>query len=194
VVGHSFGGGVAIRLAHDARARPPPRADQLGGQSSISTVTLTARPYAGCAGVRVQFIREFGPDFYRIIQAVRDRRWNVVVNPWALSRWPQRRRSHGGWSCDAVSPDRRAVERQRRRAPQGRSMRCVTIRTDGRCSGGHSWLSPIRASPRCSTTWSDHSPRDHRNRSARWLRNLLPNEDANRSSQTTPCLTTVDDE
>ncbi len=90
VVGHSFGGGVAIRLAHDAPDRVANLVliDSVGTPSGSSGPTLAAEPYDrplwqyGFGVARELF---WSRDSLRLLQAIGgDVVRNVVTNPWVL--------------------------------------------------------------------------------------------------------------
>ena len=130
VVGHSFGGGVAIRLAHDfpARVRHLVLINSVGHPAGSTGPALVARPAERPPWeYGLHFAKElfFTRDGYRTIRAMsEDLIWNMVANPGG-----PRRDRHAG---SAGRPDRRAgrtapargrraraVERRRRRAPAG---------------------------------------------------------------------------
>ncbi len=89
VVGHSFGGGVAIRLAHDApaRVRQLVLINSVGHPSGASGPALVAQRSGRLPwDYGLQFAREFlTTDGYRTMVAMReDLLRNMFVNPWSL--------------------------------------------------------------------------------------------------------------
>jgi predicted amino acid-binding ACT domain protein len=153
VVGHSFGGGVAIQLAHDMphHIRQLVLINSVGSPSGANGPTLTAKPHDrppwqyGFEFSKELFLTRDG---YRIMQAMRqDLLHNLVANPstmWELATLARTvdltaelaaLRERGVpilvlWSdADGVLP-RASFEAL-----------CAAIGTDGRViRGGHSWL------------------------------------------------------
>jgi pimeloyl-ACP methyl ester carboxylesterase/predicted amino acid-binding ACT domain protein len=153
VVGHSFGGGVAIQLAHDApeRVRQLVLINSVGSPSGGGGPLLTAKPHDRPAWqYGFEFSRELmlTRDGFRVMQAMRqDVLRNLVANPftmWELATLARTvdltdeladLRGRGVpilvlWSdADGVLP-RASFEAL-----------CAAIGTDGRViRGGHSWL------------------------------------------------------
>jgi pimeloyl-ACP methyl ester carboxylesterase/glycine cleavage system regulatory protein len=152
VVGHSFGGGVAIRLAHDApeRVRHLVLINSVGSPTGSSGPSLAALPYDRPPWeYGVHFMRTlWSRDGYRVMQAMsEDLIHNMVVNPWALFEI--------GALARRVDLTTELAELRRREVPivvlwgdrdgvlpQGSfDALCAAIGTDGRVlPGGHSWL------------------------------------------------------
>lgn len=153
VIGHSFGGGVAIRLAHDAptRVRQLVLINSVGHPTGSSGLALTATPSdRPMWEYGLHFAKElfWSRDGYRVVQAIsEDLIWNMVVNPRAL--------------VEIASVARRAdltgelAELQRRELPvlvlwgggdgvlplSSFDALCAAIGTEGKVlRGGHSWL------------------------------------------------------
>jgi pimeloyl-ACP methyl ester carboxylesterase/predicted amino acid-binding ACT domain protein len=151
IVGHSFGGGVAIRVAHDA----PERVRQLVLINSVGSPTgsggaLAARPYDRPPWeYGVQFVKGlWSRDACRIMQAVReDVVRNIVVNPWALLEIGTLAR-RADLTAELAELRRREVpilvlwSESDGVLPRGSfDALCAAIGTDGRVlPGGHSWL------------------------------------------------------
>jgi pimeloyl-ACP methyl ester carboxylesterase/glycine cleavage system regulatory protein len=152
VVGHSFGGGVAIRLAHDTpqRVRHLVLINSVGSPTGSSGRALAALPYDRPPWeYGIHFMRTlWSRDGYRLMQAMReDAVRNMVVNPWALLEI--------GALARRVDLTAELAELRRREVPivvlwgdrdgvlpQGSfDALCAAIGTDGRVlPGGHSWL------------------------------------------------------
>ncbi len=152
VVGHSFGGGVAIRLAHDApqRVRHLVLINSVGSPTGSSGRALSAHPYDRLPWeYGVHFMRAlWSRDGYRLVEAMsEDIVRNVVVNPWAMLEI--------GALARRVDLTAELAELRRREVPivvlwgegdgvlpQGSfDALCAAIGTDGRVlPGGHSWL------------------------------------------------------
>ena len=153
VIGHSFGGGVAIRLAHDA----PPRVRHLvlinsvGHPTGSTGLALTATPSDRPAwDYGLHFARElsWSRDGYRIMRAIsEDLIWNIVVNPRALVEI--------GTVARRADLTAELAELQRRELPilvlwgdgdgvlplSSFAALCAAIGTEGKVlRGGHSWL------------------------------------------------------
>ncbi len=153
VVGHSFGGGVAIRLAHDApdRVRHLVLINSVGHPTASNGLALRATPSDRPVWqYGLNFARElfWSREGYRVGQAIsEDLIWNVVLNPLAL--------------VEIANVARRAdltaelAELQRRELPilvlwgdgdgvlplSSFDALCAAIGTEGTVlRGGHSWL------------------------------------------------------
>ena len=151
VIGHSFGGGVAIRLAHDAptHVRQLVLINSVGHPTGASGSTLSAAP-AGMWQYGVHFAKElfWSRDGYRVVQAVsEDLLWNMVVNPRALVEI--------GTVARRADLSGELAELHRRELPilvlwgggdgvlpmSSFEALCAAIGTEGKVlRGGHSWL------------------------------------------------------
>jgi pimeloyl-ACP methyl ester carboxylesterase/predicted amino acid-binding ACT domain protein len=152
VIGHSFGGGVAIGLAHDSpeRVRHLVLINSVGSPSGSRGPALAARPYDRPPWeYGLQLVKEmWSRDSCRVMQAMReDLIRNMVVNPWAMLEI--------GALARTVDLTTELAELRRREVPilvlwgdnDGVLPRgsfdtlCAAIGTDGRVlPGGHSWL------------------------------------------------------
>jgi pimeloyl-ACP methyl ester carboxylesterase/predicted amino acid-binding ACT domain protein len=153
VVGHSFGGGIAIRVAHDApgRVRQLVLINSVGSPTGSSGPALAERPSDRPAWeYGLQFAKElfWSRDGYRIIQAIReDVIRNVVANPWVLFEI--------GTLARRADLTAELAQLRRRELPilvlwsdgdgvlpmASFDALCAAIGTDGRVlRGGHSWL------------------------------------------------------
>jgi pimeloyl-ACP methyl ester carboxylesterase/predicted amino acid-binding ACT domain protein len=150
VIGHSFGGGVAICLGHDAPAyvRHLVLINSVGSPAGSGGPALVARgrpPWE----IGLQLVKEYwSRETYRVMQAMSEDLFrNMIANPWALIEV----------GALARGADLRAelTELRRRETPilvlwsdgDGVLPRvsfdalCAAIGTDGRVvTGGHSWL------------------------------------------------------
>ncbi len=153
VVGHSFGGGVAIRLAHDspARVRHLVLINSVGSPTGSRGPALAAKPYDRPPWqYGLEFAKElfWSRDGYRVIQAIReDVIRNMVGNPWTMFEI--------GTLARRADLTAELAELRRRELPilvlwsdgdgvlplASFDALCAAIGTDGRVlRGGHSWL------------------------------------------------------
>jgi pimeloyl-ACP methyl ester carboxylesterase/predicted amino acid-binding ACT domain protein len=153
VIGHSFGGGVAICLAHDApsRVRHLVLINSVGSPTGSSGPALAARPSdRALLAYGLYFAKElfWSRDGYRLIQAIsEDLIRNVVANPLALVEV--------GALARGANLTAELAELRRREVPilvlwsdgdgvlplASFDALCAAIGTDGRVvPGGHSWL------------------------------------------------------
>jgi pimeloyl-ACP methyl ester carboxylesterase/predicted amino acid-binding ACT domain protein len=153
VIGHSFGGGVAIRLAHDAptRVRQLVLINSVGHPTGSSGSTLTAAPAdRPMWQYGMHFAKElfWSRDGYRVVQAVsEDLVWNMVVNPRAFFEI--------GTVARRADLSGELAELHRRELPilvlwgggdgvlpmSSFEALCAAIGTEGKVlRGGHSWL------------------------------------------------------
>jgi pimeloyl-ACP methyl ester carboxylesterase/predicted amino acid-binding ACT domain protein len=152
VVGHSFGGGVAIRLAHDApkRVRHLVLINSVGSPAGSNGPTLAAQPYDRPVWqYGLQFAKEFwSRDGYHLVQAIReDLVRNTFANPWTLTEI--------GTLARRADLTVELAALRRREVPilvlwsdgdgvlplAAFEALCAAIGTDGRVlKGGHSWL------------------------------------------------------
>ncbi len=152
VVGHSFGGGVAIRLAHDApqRVRHLVLINSVGSPPGSNGPTLAAQPFDRPVWqYGLEFAKEFwSRDGYRLIQAIReDLLRNTFANPFTLTEI--------GTLARRADLTAELAALRRREVPilvlwsdgdgvlplAAFEALCASIGTDGRVlKGGHSWL------------------------------------------------------